>query len=285
MENLAIKANGIYIDGTLGGGGHAQALLEKINSQGVLVGVDQDEEILEKSKVRLEKFRERVKFIHDNFSNIKEILQKEGLKMVDGIYLDLGVSSWQLDQAHRGFSFRKEGPIDMRMNLSQIETALTKIKSSNEKELTDILKEYGEERLAARIARQLIEKAKRHQLQTTLDIAQVAWEAYPPKARHKKIHPATRTFQALRIWVNKELWALEQFLKESPHFLNEKGRLCIISYHSLEDRLVKHAFRKWATQDQRFKVITKKPVIPSQEEIDQNPRARSAKLRTLERLH
>ncbi|MDZ4224553.1 MAG: 16S rRNA (cytosine(1402)-N(4))-methyltransferase RsmH, partial [bacterium] len=193
---------------------------------------------------------------------------------------DLGVSSLQLDLAQRGFSFGKEGPLDMRMNPRAGETVLEKISKTDEKELADILFRYGEERLSFKIARGILSRLKEGSLKTTLDLAEVAWNAYPPRVRHKRPHPATRTFQALRIWVNKEMQNLESFLNEAPHLLGAGGRVAVISYHSLEDRLVKHSFRKWAAGE-TFEILTKRPIVPTDEEVEKNPRARSAKLRGL----
>jgi len=284
LELLAVKPDGVYVDGTLGGAGHALAVLEKAGPSGFLLGLDQDGEILKVARENLTPFENRVRIVQANFSDITEVLKQERLEKVDGIYLDLGVSSLQLDRGERGFSFSKEGPIDMRMDTRQVQTALDKVRRSNEFELTRVLKEYGEERHAAKIARGLLEKAKRGELRSTLDMAEIALNAYPPKTRHKGIHPATRTFQALRIWVNEELECLKKFLGDTPPFLNINGRLCVISYHSLEDRIVKHAFRSLCKKQSGFKLLTKKPIRPSEEEIQENPRARSAKLRCLEKL-
>ncbi|MDO8528261.1 MAG: 16S rRNA (cytosine(1402)-N(4))-methyltransferase RsmH [Deltaproteobacteria bacterium] len=285
LDFLAPVKGGVYVDATLGAAGHSLAVLTAAGSGVSLLGLDQDEEIIEIAKKRLKPFESKVRIVHANFSEILEIVKEENLLGVDGVLADLGVSSLQFDRAERGFSFSKEGPLDMRMNPKEGETVLEKLEQTNEMELTRVLKEYGEERLAAKIARALLEKMKRGELQTTKDIEETVWLAYPPSQRHKGIHPATRTFQALRIWVNGELEALKKFLKSAPSVLKEGGRLVVISYHSLEDRLVKHTFRDLSKGDESFRVLTKKPVTPSVEEVEKNPRSRSAKLRALERLH
>lgn len=281
---LAPGGDGIYVDATLGNAGHALAVLETTGPKSLLLGIDRDSEILSIAGERLKPFLERVRLIQDNFSNLGKILAGEKIGKADGIYLDLGVSSLQLDKAERGFSFRKEGPIDMRMDPTQEENLLRKMHNSNEEELTRVLREYGEERCAARIAGGLLEKLGRGELRTTLDIAEVAFQAYPVRFRHGRTHPATRTFQALRIWTNGEIEALRIFLEQAPFALKVNGRLCVISYHSLEDRLVKHAFRDLA-KNENFGLLTKKPIVPTEEEIQGNPRARSAKLRGLIRHH
>ncbi len=283
LKFLDPKPGRVYVDGTLGNAGHALSVLEKSSPNGFLIGIDRDEEILKIAQERLKSFEERVCLFQENFAATGVVLKKAGFEKVDGIYLDLGVSSLQFDTAARGFSFSKEGPLDMRMNQTSGEPVLDKLQNTNERELTDILKTYGEERLAPKIARGILEKLKRNELKTTLDLAAVAWSAYPPKSRYKRPHPATRTFQALRIWVNEELGELQNFLKEAPQFLKPDGRLAIISYHSLEDRLVKRAFRQ-AKEEGNFAILTKKPVIPSDAEVQNNSRARSAKLRAMKRL-
>lgn len=283
LELLAIRTSGVYVDGTLGGGGHAAAVLQKAGGGITLLGIDRDGEILASAEETLSDFKNQIRIRKENFSEITEILEEEKLGRVDGIYLDLGISSLQVDRPERGFSFSKEGPVDMRMDPSQGEALLEKMKKCREPELVCVLKEYGEERYAHKIARRIFEKMRQGELQTTLDLAEIAWKAYPPAARRRGIHPATRTFQALRIWVNEELKNLEKFLERAPFCLKPGGRLCVMSYHSLEDRLVKHGFRNLAKANSAFKVLTKKPVTPSEEEKARNPRSRSAKLRCLMR--
>lgn len=285
IDLLEPKAGKMFLDGTLGNGGHAAEILEASNPSGILIGIDQDEEILKEAKENLSSFENRIRIHCANFTAIEDVLKGEGTDGVDGIYLDLGVSSLQLDRAERGFSFQKDGPIDMRMDPSKGESVWQKIKGSNVKELTDVLQTYGDERLALKIAKDIIEKMRQDQLKTTLQLADIAYQAYHPKERHKKIHPATRTFQALRIWANSELQVLETFLEKAPTLLREDGRLCVISYHSLEDRIVKHTFRKLSKKDGAYEVLTKKPIQASEGERLQNPRSRSAKLRGLRRVH
>lgn len=274
---------GSYIDATVGGAGHAAAILEAAGAGARLLGMDQDGEILKVARKNLERFGNRALLVQANFSDISDVAAGAGFDEACGILADLGVSSLQLDRAERGFSFGKEGPIDMRMNPEEGESVLQKLRQVHETELVNVLKVYGEEKLAFKIARNILEKMKRGELRTTKDLADAAWQAYPPRLRYGRIHPATRTFQALRIWVNRELDVLKHFLEATPRLLGKGGRLAVISYHSLEDRIVKHTFRA-AAGGGNFKVLTKKPMTPSEEEIAQNPRARSAKLRVLERL-
>lgn len=279
LDFLSPKPEGICLDGTLGAGGHAALVLETSAPSGVLIGLDRDGEILKIARENLKSFENRVRFVRANFADVESVLKSQGTEKVDGMYLDLGVSSLQLDRPERGFSFRGEGPVDMRMDPADGETALEKIRRSDERELTRVLREYGEERLAPKIARALLGSAGRGELETTLDLASIVFNIYPPRQRYGRIHPATRTFQALRIWVNDELGSLGSFLEKAPFLLKEGGRLCIISYHSLEDRMVKHTFRDLSKRG--FDILTKKPVIASEEEVEANPRGRSAKLRAL----
>ncbi len=281
IDFLKIKPDGVYVDGTLGTGGHALAILEKLGPAGLLIGLDRDEEALSAAKERLQSVGKQVRIHHENFKNMRQVLEREKCPAVDGILLDLGLSTLQIEMPERGFSFGKEGPLDMRMDFSQGETAGEKIKQSQEQELAEVLEKYGEERYAKKMARKIAEKMKRGEIKNTLDLARIARETYPRKAQWKGIHPATRLFQAVRIWVNEELENLKDFLKIAPPLLKSDGRLCILSYHSLEDRLVKHSFRRLAQEDENFEVMTKKPVSPSEEEVRQNPRSRSAKLRAL----
>lgn len=283
LRFLNVKPAGVYLDGTLGGGGHALALLELLGPDGLLIGMDRDANALERARERLKRFENRLHIHHGNFSEVAKVLEKEKIKGVDGILLDLGVSSLQLEEGKRGFSFSKEGPLDMRMDFGRGPTVFEKIKGSHERELAAVLKNYGEERYAERIAKRLIEKMKRGEINNTLDLANVAFEATPPKQRFGRIHPATRTFMALRIWVNEELEELKNFLGEAPSLLKADGRLCILSYHSLEDRIVKHTFRRLVKEKTVYELMTKKPVRPGEAEIKDNPRSRSAKLRVLRR--
>ncbi len=270
IEGLQIKPNGHYLDATVGGGGHAQLILQAAPNV-TLVALDQDLQALTAAKSRLAEYGDRVTFCHTNFSDYAMISRP-----FDGILADIGVSSTQLDQADRGFSFRAEAPLDMRMDSTQALTAAEIVNHWDEKSLADMIYAYGEERLSRRIARQIVEKRP---FCTTTELAGAIAHAYPAKARHGRIHPATRSFQALRIAVNRELSVLEQLLAKAPDWLNPGGRLAIISFHSLEDRIVKYAFRG----DDRLQIVTKKPLVATREEIRENKRSRSAKLRIAER--
>ncbi|MEM8503742.1 MAG: 16S rRNA (cytosine(1402)-N(4))-methyltransferase RsmH [Cyanobacteria bacterium P01_D01_bin.1] len=270
IAGLQITPGGRYLDATVGGGGHSELILEA--AQDVeLVALDQDLQALAAAKERLKTWGDRTSFIHTNFSKH----DPDQLKF-DGILADIGVSSTQLDQAQRGFSFRAEAPLDMRMDSTQELTAAEIVNHWDEKAIADTIYEYGEERLSRRIARRIVDKRP---FTTTTELAWEVAGAYPPKARHGRIHTATRTFQALRIAVNGELEALRTFLAKAPDWLNPGGRLAIISFHSLEDRIVKYAFRG----DERLRIVTKKPLVASDEEVVGNVRSRSAKLRIAER--
>jgi len=270
LEGLQIKEGGRYLDATLGGGGHSELILKA--AAGVeLVGLDQDLQALAAAKERLGEWSDRTQFHHTNFSRY----EPNDLRF-DGILADIGVSSTQLDQAQRGFSFRQEAPLDMRMDSTQALTAEEIVNFWDEKTLADTIYEYGEERLSRRIARRIVDKRP---FSTTTELAYEIAGAFPPKARRGRIHPATRTFQALRIAVNGELEVLKELLDQAPNWLNPGGRLAIISFHSLEDRIVKYAFRG----DERLQIVTKKPLVATREEVRENKRSRSAKLRVAER--
>jgi len=268
-----------YIDATVGGGGHAEAILEESSPDGLLLGIDRDEEALRSTRTRLHKFGRRAVLVHSDFDRISEVAKEKGFDNVHGIVADLGVSSRHLDAGDRGFSFMKDGPLDMRMNLSATKTAASILEQISEKELADIIFNYGEERYSRRIARYICRAREKKPIKTTSELAALVAEAVP--RRGGKIHPATRTFQALRILVNDELGMLDRFLKQAPDLLCIGGRLVVISYHSLEDRKVKNSFRELAGLF--GKVLTKKVIFPSREEIAKNTRARSAKLRVFER--
>ncbi|MEO1622672.1 MAG: 16S rRNA (cytosine(1402)-N(4))-methyltransferase RsmH [Cyanobacteria bacterium J06632_3] len=270
LEGLQIKEGGRYLDATVGGGGHSELILQAASNV-TLIGLDQDLQALAAAQQRLAQWNEQTAFVHTNFSRYDP-----GDLRFDGILADIGVSSTQLDQAQRGFSFRQEAPLDMRMDGTQTLTAAEIVNHWDEKTLADTIYEYGEERLSRRIARRIVEKRP---FNTTTELAWEIAGAFPPKARHGRIHPATRTFQALRIAVNSELDVLKTLLAKAPDWLNPGGRLAIISFHSLEDRIVKYAYR----EDERLRIITKKPLIASQEEVRENKRSRSAKLRVAER--
>lgn len=277
---LDLKPGGIYVDATLGNAGHALALFGREPTVR-LIGLDQDREILEIARLRLQSFVSQVELHENNFVELPLILKQRGLQ-VDGILCDLGVSSLQLDEGDRGFSFQQPGPLDMRMSAGR-ESLSDRLRQTRLPELTKVLQEFGEERLAPKIARRILEGLHAGSLQTTADLAQIAWQSYPPSARYRRPHPATRTFQALRIWVNDELEVLKKLVMQIPPFLKPEGRLVILSYHSLEDRIVKQGFRKWAKETGGFEILTKKPVTPTDDELAQNRRARSAKLRALKR--
>lgn len=270
IEGLAIKIGGTYLDATLGGGGHSRLILEAADDVR-LVGIDQDEMALAAAQQNLREFGDRTSFWHGNFSDYNP-----GETRFDGILADLGVSSAQFDIPERGFSFRHEAPLDMRMNPQQDITAADLINTWDEAELAHIFYTYGEERLSRKLARRIVEQRPLH---TTTELAETIFHSVPPAYRYGRIHPATRVFQALRIAVNRELEVLEQFLTKAPTWLKPRGRIAVISFHSLEDRLVKHALK----ENPDLRVLTKKPIVATAEEIRQNPRARSAKLRVAEK--
>jgi len=273
---LAPRAGGVYCDATVGGGGHAERILEASHPDGRLVGIDRDSAALQAARGRLLPYGDRVTLIHGDFSEAPAILRALGVIPVDGFVLDLGVSSPQLDRPERGFSFRSEGPLDMRMDATRGETAAELIRRVSRHELERILREYGEERFAGRIARAIKEAAGDNLLHTTKQLATVVARAVPTRERKKD--PATRTFQALRIAVNQELDEITQFLESFAPLLRPGGRIVVIAFHSLEDRIVKHRLRAHAG----LRVLTKKPLVPSRAEILRNPRARSARLRAAE---
>lgn len=270
LAGLQVKDGGRYLDATVGGGGHSALILKAAHNL-ELVALDQDLQALSAAKKRLKLWSDRTKFIHTNFSRYEPDNGK-----FDGILADIGVSSTQLDQAQRGFSFRAEAPLDMRMDRTQALTAKEIVNHWDEQAIANTIYEYGEERLSRRIARRIVEKRP---FTTTTELAWEVAGAYPAKARHGRIHPATRTFQALRIAVNGELDALKELLRKAPDWLNPGGRLAIISFHSLEDRIVKYAYRG----DERLQIVTKKPLVATDEEVAGNARSRSAKLRIAER--
>ena len=282
IEFLAPHPDGIYVDGTLGGGGHALKILERSWPTGRLVGIDRDEEAIEEARKRLKSYEVRTSIIHGNFSDLRTILGELKISGVDGIVLDLGVSYDQLTNGKRGFSFQWEGPLDMRMDRSQGKPASKLINTLPQGKLEGILRSYGEVRWARRIAKAIVGHRQRTPILTTTQLKEVISSAVAKPPRH--IHPATRAFQAIRIAVNDELNNLRGVIPDAIPLLKGGGRLCIISFHSLEDRIVKEAFRQCEKPRSLLRVITKKPVPPSEEEISENPRARSARLRVAERL-
>lgn len=298
LEHLGCKPGGIYVDGTVGGGGHALRILSASSPGGRLVGIDRDSNAIEAAAKALEGFGDRITLVKDNFRNIRRVLDGLGIKEVDGVLLDLGVSSYQLERPERGFSFRTEAALDMRMDASGPVTARDLVNGLPLEELERIFREYGEERFSRQIARSIIRTREKKPVETTTELAQLILEAIPRKFHGGKIHPATRVFQALRIAVNDELGSLKDGLRGSVDSLKKGGRLAVISFHSLEDRIVKGFFRELSSpcvcpprlprcvcgRVATVKLLTKRALTPTEEEIDKNPRARSAKLRALERL-
>jgi 16S rRNA (cytosine1402-N4)-methyltransferase len=288
LQALRPQADGVYIDATIGEGGHAEALLRATVPSGRLIGIDRDAEALEIARQRLAPFRSRVDLVHGHAAELRSILDTLEVPQVDGILLDLGVSSYQLETSERGFSFAREGPLDMRMDRTTESTAATLVNTLGEGELVDLIMRYGEDRWARRIARAIVRARRRAPLRTTQDLAAIITQVVPPGARPPRIHPATRTFQALRIAVNHELSRLEESLNVAIACLRPRARLCVIAYHSLEDRIVKRTFQAYATSQEnslpRVRLLTRKPIIATLVERQINPRARSAKLRVLERV-
>ena len=296
IECLNVKKDGVYVDGTLGGGGHSLCILERLSSTGKLIGIDRDKDAINAAKKKLEKYTNFVT-VHDNYENIDKILQNLGIDNIDGILLDLGVSSYQLDEASRGFSYMANASLDMRMNREDKFTAFDVINKYTEQKLIDIFFEYGEEKYSRQIAKKIIEQRQQKEIMTTLELVEIIKSAVPKKALQDKGHPAKRVFQAIRIEVNGELIKLKETIASSIKSLKPGGRMAIISFHSLEDRIVKKTFEDMqgkCTCPSDFpkcvcdyvsygKVITKKPIIPSEEENIQNPRAKSSKLRVFER--
>ena len=297
IEQLNIRPDGIYLDGTLGLGGHSAAIASRLES-GRLIGIDRDETALERAGERLKEFGSRVILVHGSFGTLDEILDELGIPAVDGMLFDLGVSSPQLDEAERGFSYRLDAPLDMRMDRTQGKSAWDVVNSYDEAELSRIFFVYGEERYARRISAAIVQRRREAPIDTTLQLAEIIRSAMPSAALREKQHPAKRCFQAIRIEVNNELGEVEQMMRTAPDRLNRGGRLCVISFHSLEDRIVKQAI---AAREhgctcpreapvctcgfrQTLKTITRKPILPTREECAENPRARSAKLRVAERI-
>ena len=295
IEGLEIKLNGTYVDGTLGGAGHSKEIIRKLSAQGMLIGIDRDKEALEAAKNNLKEFS-NVKYVHDNHDNIKDILKQLNINKVDGILLDLGVSSYQLDERNRGFSYLGENTLDMRMDKTQELTAEIVINHYSEQELASIIYEYGEERFSRQIARNICNVREGHSIQTTKELVDII-EGSIPKSKQKDGHPAKRTFQAIRIEVNNEIKPLYNTIKDCIECLGEGGRLCVITFHSLEDRVVKKAFveakgKCTCPSDLPYcvcgteslgRIITKKPIIATREELEENLRSKSAKLRIFEK--
>lgn len=282
LEGLRPDRAHFVVDGTLGAGGHAKAMLERMPEGSELLGLDQDPAALEIAEETLKSFGKRVMLLNENYRNLVDVINAKARRKADAILLDLGLSSMQIDTANRGFSFQTDAPLDMRMNPAAPITAKIIINQYSEKQLLEILWTYGEERFAKQIVKKIINARHAKPIESTRELASIIFSAVPPRYRHGRIHPATRTFQALRIAVNDELGALEQFLKTAMETLAPGGRLGIISFHSLEDRIVKLAFRAFK-EAHEADVLTKKPVMASDAEVEENPRARSAKLRVIEK--
>ncbi len=295
---MQVIPGGIYVDGTLGGAGHSTEIARRMLPGGLLIGIDQDLEAIAAATEKLKEFKSSVRIVHDNFKNIKAVMEDQGIEAVDGILLDIGVSSHQIDQEDRGFSYMQDGPLDMRMDKSSTITAEELLNTLSHKELTHIIKEYGEERWADRIAKFICEERTRSRIQTTYQLVDLIKKAIPAAARKEGGHPAKRTFQALRIAVNDELNVLESAIKDCVKLLKPGGRLLIITFHSLEDRIVKTLFNElerpcicpssipvcMCGKQPELKVITRKPLTATEEELEHNSRSKSAKLRVAERV-
>ena len=298
MEGLNIKPDGIYVDGTLGGGGHSSGICEQLGPEGTLIGIDRDRDALNAASKRLEKYNCKKIFVQSNYSDIAQVLEDLEIDEIDGALLDLGVSSFQLDNPERGFSYMNDAPLDMRMSQDDSFTAYDVVNDYDKKELTNIISKYGEERWASRIADFIVKARADKPLESTFELVDVIKAAIPASARRTGPHPAKRTFQAIRIEVNDELGQLERAVEEFCDVLAPKGRLCIITFHSLEDRIVKDIFNQRAnpcTCPKEFPVcvcgkkpdikkVTGKPIVSSDAELDDNPRARSAKLRVAQKI-
>ena len=294
IEGLAIKKNGIYVDGTLGGAGHSLQIAKKLENTGTLIGIDRDEEAIEKAKNTLKEFNNII-YVQDNHDKIKEILQNLKIEKVDGILLDLGVSSYQIDEQERGFSYINESLLDMRMDKRQNLTAEKIVNTYSEEKLADIIYKYGEEKFSKAIARKICEYRKNKKIETTTELVKIIEKCVP---NQKQGHPAKRTFQAIRIEVNNEIEPLYNTVISAIDCLKPGGRLCIITFHSLEDRAVKQAYTNSigkctcppdlpycvCGKETKGKIITKKPILPTQEEMEKNTRSKSAKLRVFERI-
>lgn len=297
IEGLNIKPEGIYVDGTLGGGGHALEVVKRLGDKGRFFGIDQDEAAIEAASERLSGYREKITLIHDNYENAVLRLREKGISGVDGIVLDLGVSSYQLDTVERGFSYKYDTALDMRMDRRQPLSAKEIVNDYSQKELARIIRDYGEDKFANNIAKHIVAEREKEEIKTTFQLNEIIKGAIPAKMRETGGHPSKRTFQAIRIECNRELEVLKNSLEEMITFLNPGGRICIITFHSLEDRIVKSAFKKQENpcicppefpvcmcgRKPLGKVITRKPVTPTDEEQERNSRSKSAKLRIFER--
>ena len=298
IVGLKIKEDGIYVDGTLGGGGHSLEIVKRLGEKGRLIAIDRDADALMAAGAKLHAHASKITYVHDDFKNCCTVLDELGIDEVDGILLDLGVSSYQLDNAERGFSYMKDAPLDMRMDQSQFLTAFNVVNEFTVSQLTKILYEYGEEKLAPRIAERIAAVRDKETISTTLQLAKLVEGCYPAKTRWKYGHPAKRTFQAIRICVNNELTSLGDTVTNMARRLKKGGRMAVITFHSLEDRIVKTAFKDLALsctcppdfpvcvcgKVKEVELVNKKPIVASQEELNRNSRAESAKLRIVERV-
>ena len=298
IENLNIKPDGIYVDGTLGGAGHSYEIAKRLSDKGRLIGIDQDADAIAAATERLAEYKDRVTIIRSNYAAMKSELQKIGITQVDGILLDLGVSSFQLDTPERGFTYREEdAPLDMRMDQRESRTARDIVNTYSEKELYRIIRDFGEDKFAKNIAKHIVAAREKQPIETTGELTAIIRSAIPKKVQMSGGHPAKRTFQAIRIELNRELEVLQDTLDDMIELLNEDGRICIITFHSLEDRIVKTIFKKNENpctcpsdfpvcvcgRVSKGKVITRKPIVPGKEELEENSRSKSAKLRVFER--
>ncbi|AGB41712.1 S-adenosyl-methyltransferase MraW [Halobacteroides halobius DSM 5150] len=297
LEYLNCKEDGIYVDCTLGGAGHSKEIVKQLDS-GKLVGIDQDKAAIEAAWEKLSDYSDKVELVRANYQELNQVLDQLGIDKVDGFLFDLGVSSYQLDNPSRGFSYRYEAPLDMRMDQRQNKTAADIVNDYSKSELTKIIRKYGEEKWANRIAEFIVDYRKQERIKTTTELVKIIKDAIPAPARRKGPHPAKRTFQAIRIAVNNELEIVEEAIQDAIERLNPKGRICVISFHSLEDKIVKHNFKELAIdcicppklpicgcdKEAKVKVITKSAISPTKEEISQNRRARSSKLRVAEKI-
>lgn len=298
VDSLNIKPDGVYVDCTLGGAGHSNLIASRLSEKGRLIGIDRDEFALGKAKERLAKYGERIVLLHTNFSEGAEKIKSAGFDRIDGVVADLGVSSFQLDDATRGFSYMNDAPLDMRMDRTQPFTAYDVVNTYSERELAKIIDMYGEERYASSIARKIVKYREEKSIETTNELSEIIKSGIPAKNKADGPHPAKRTFQAIRIEVNGELDIIADTINNFFPMLNEGGRMAIITFHSLEDRIVKHTFLDKTVgctcppdfpvcvcgKKAEGRVITKKPIVPSDEELSENPRSRSAKLRVIEKI-
>ena len=297
VDSLGIKPDGIYVDGTMGGGGHSEAIAKKLSSDGSLIGIDRDTDALDASRKRLSAFG-NITYVHNNYKNVADVLAQLGIDAIDGAVLDLGVSSYQLDCKERGFSYMEDAPLDMRMNRQNAKSAYDVVNTYSEAELARIFFEYGEEKFSRKVAKIIAERRQIKPVETTLELVDIIKAAIPERFRQKGSHPAKRVFQAVRIEVNGELEDLKGALDSFFDALKPGGRLAVITFHSLEDRIVKNAFNEYATgctcpkdfpicvcgKTPRGKVITRKPMLPTETECEENKRSKSAKLRIVEKL-